>query len=51
MIELRRLLCPVDFSEDSQRALRYALTIAVGTSRRSRSYTSKTCCLAPLAPR
>ena len=28
MIELRRLLCPVDFSEHSQRALRHALTIA-----------------------
>ena len=28
MIQLRRLLCPVDFSEPSQRALRHALTIA-----------------------
>jgi len=28
MISLRRVLCPVDFSEPSERALRYALAIA-----------------------
>ena len=28
MITLRRLLCPVDFSEDSRRALEYAAALA-----------------------
>ena len=28
MIEIRRILCPIDFSDDSRRALDHAMTIA-----------------------
>ena len=39
MVEFTHILCPVDFSETSIRALTYATALATGTTRSSRSCT------------
>jgi hypothetical protein len=51
MIEIRRVLCPIDFSDHSKRALDHAMAIAGGTNRcLSSSMSSRQRLLPPSGP-